>query len=142
MTTRPGVSRRRFVAFVAGALTSGAGAFLVLIDRLGRTHATVDILTRLERSGSGVGGDASPELVELGRALNRLSPSSSDRAIAAIVRADAGREVGGIIVDAARQDQEHGLVVIQGWLLPDATAGLAGAIAREVDVAELPPGTG
>lgn len=91
---------------------------------LGSDPSTV--LERLAVPDRSVGDD----LLELGHAINEQSPMSAQRA-GELALAEPDGSFAEALVDAGRPEPRQPTVVIDGWLLPDLFAGVAGAAALE-----------
>lgn len=118
------ISRRTFVALAgAAAAAASIGVAWFSIDR----DDEVD-QSDLPRA-AGIGDDPiDPAVLELGRAVNVVSPSSAPNAVAVVATRDTAQDLSTALVDAQRR-QSWPLVDVDGWLLPEMLAGVAGALA-------------
>ncbi len=121
------LNRRAFITVVGvavgGIVVSVSAAELLLSDA-----ARSAMLERLGARSRSVGED----LLELGRLVNEASPTSAQRSSHLAVAEPEG-PFATVLVDAARSEPSEQPVVIDGWLLPDLVAGVAGAIALETN---------
>lgn len=121
------LTRRAFITVVGvavgGVVVSVSAAELLLSD--------ASRSAMLERLGAR-NRQVSDGLLELGRLVNEASPMSAQRS-SELAAAEPDGPFAPVLVDAARSEPSEQLVIIDGWLLPDLIAGVAGAIALEAD---------
>ena len=112
------LSRRRFIGIIGLA----AGAVVVskqLNDRLRERGDSIIDMLDLDSTAM------SDELLELGRAVNEISPESVDRLEEESGASIANADVGDMLAAAARSRPDLPPVSIEGWLLADPIAGPA-----------------
>jgi hypothetical protein len=119
------IGRRRLLAGVAVA----AGTVVIsrsVVELLPSGQQSTAALDRLGARST----EISAALRDLGRRVNEQSPDSIRR-VNELAAARPDGPMVPIIVAASRAEPHRAPVIVDGWLLPDPVAGIAGAAALE-----------